>query len=193
MLAMLDRGTFEKMFEAARLCRDRALDIPMLVLVYTTIDTLAWAVYGQDILEVKRRFVALCDNYLLSNSSFDCTALELYAARCSILHSLGWESELSRTGKARSIYYSFGTDDPSLYQQAIEISHPGKFLAVRADDLLTAAEKAVASVSEAAKNDPALKERLARAEGKQYRALESRSSDLLFARYILRAKNDGRI
>ncbi len=190
---MLDRGTFEKMFEAARICRERALDIPMLVLVYASIDTLAWAVYGHEIHAVKRRFVALCDNYLLRESALGCTSLELYSARCSILHSLGWESELSRAGKARSIYYSFGTDDPSLYQKAIEISYPGKFLAVRADDLLSATEAAVASVSRAADNDPALKERLAQAEGKQYRTLESRSTDPLFARYIQRARNDGRI
>jgi hypothetical protein len=189
---MLNRGTFEKMFEAARLCRERALDIPMLVLIYTTIDTLAWAIYGDSIREVKRRFVAVCDDYVLREASFGCTALELYAARCSVLHSLGWESELSKAGKARAIYYSFGTDDPALYQQAIELSHPGQFLAVRADDLLTATEKAVASVSEAAKSDSALKERLDRAEGKQYRTLESKSSDAMFARYIEMAKNGGR-
>jgi hypothetical protein len=189
---MLDQGTFEKMFVAARLCRERALDIPMLVLVYTTIDTLAWAVYGHEIAEVKRRFVGLCEKYLLPDSSLGSTALELYAARCSVLHSLGWESDLSKAGKARSIYYSFGTDDPSLYQQAIEISHPGQFLPLRADDLLAATERAVAAVTEAAASDVALKERLVRAEGKQFRTLESKSSDVLFARYIQMSKNDGR-
>lgn len=187
---MLDRGTFEKMFVAARLCRERALDIPMLVLVYTTIDTLAWAVYGHETAEAKRRFVTLCENYLLRESSLGCTALELYAARCSILHSLGWESDLSKARKARSIYYSFGTDDPTLYQQAIEISHPGQFLPLRADDLLAATERAVAEVTAAAASDPALKERLDRAEGKQYRTLESKSSDAVFARYIQVAKNE---
>lgn len=190
---MVERGTFEKMIEAARICREHALDIPMLVLVYTSIDTLAWAVHGHEISEVKRRFIALCENHLLCQVSLGCTALELYAARCSILHSLGWESELSKAGKARSIYYSFGTDDPSLYQQAIEISHPGKFVPVRADDLLAATEKAVASVSEAAKTDPMLKERLDHAEGRQYRTLESDSKDAMLRWYIQKAKNDGRI
>lgn len=187
---MLDRDTFEKMFEAAHICRERALDIPMLVLVYTSIDTLAWAVYGHEIHEVKRRFVALCEDHLLSQTALGCTALELYAARCSILHSLGWESELSKSGKARSIYYSFGTDDPSLYQQGIEITHPGKFVSIRADDLLAAAQKAVASVSEVAKTDQSLKDRLEHAGGKQYRTLDSRSSDALFERYIQTVKND---
>jgi hypothetical protein len=39
----LEKSTFTKMFDAAELCRQRALDIPMLVLVYTALDTLAWA------------------------------------------------------------------------------------------------------------------------------------------------------
>lgn len=48
-MSVLEKSTFAKMFEAAELCRERALDIPMLVLVYTAMDTLAWALYGDKI------------------------------------------------------------------------------------------------------------------------------------------------
>ena len=183
-MSALSKSTFQKMFEAAVLCRERGLDIPMLVLVYTSLDTLAWAVYGEDTKSVRDRFVSLCETYVLPTRIFLCTAIELYAARCSILHSLGWESNLSRDGKARSVFYSFGTSDPFLAQQAYERSHPGKFVAVRADELLKAAQTAVALVAAQAQTDTALARRLANAAGKQYMSMESAVSDSLYSRFL---------
>lgn len=78
--------------------------MPMLVLIYTTLDTLAWAVFGHEVREVKRCFVALYENYRLRDSSLGCTALEPYAARCSILHSLGWESALCKERRRRTFW-----------------------------------------------------------------------------------------
>ena len=146
-MSTLEMGTFEKMFEGASVCRARGLDIPMLVLVYTSLDTLAWAVHGHETAEVKRRFVSVCEKYVLPGSSIECTPLELYAARCSILHSLGWESELSKAGKARAVFYSFGTDNPKTAQEAFDHAHPGRFIAVHADELLKAVMTAVARVT----------------------------------------------
>lgn len=183
-MSVLERGSFEKMFEAAVLCRERALDVPMLVLIYTSLDTLAWAIYGHETNEGKRRFIALCESYVLPESAIQCTALELYAARCSIIHSLGWESDLSKSGKARAVFYSFGTDDPRLAQEALEHTRPGEFIAVRADELLASTQRAVDRVAQQAKDDSSLAARLAVAEGRQYRSLESSASDLIFGRFI---------
>ena len=183
-MSALSKSTFQKMFEAAVLCRERGLDIPMLVLIYTSLDTLAWAVYGENTKSVKGRFVSLCETYVLPSHIFQCTALELYAARCSILHSLGWESDLSRNGKARSVFYSFGTDDPTLAQQAYDHSYPGKFVAIRADGLLKAAQAAAALVAAQAQTNTALAKRLAAAVGKQYMSMESSVSDSLYSRFL---------
>lgn len=183
-MSPLNLSTFEKMFEAASLCRDRGLDIPMLALVYTSLDTLAWVVHGHEMNEVKRRFVAVCENYVLPDSSIACTALELYAARCSILHSLGWESELSKAGKARAVFYSFGTDNPKVTQEAFDHSNPGKFIAVHADELLRAVRTAVARVTEQAKHDAVLASRMTVADGKQYMSLESSASENLYGGYL---------
>ena len=48
-LTTIERGTFETMFKAASLCRDRGLDIAMLALLYSSLDALAWAVYGHEV------------------------------------------------------------------------------------------------------------------------------------------------
>jgi hypothetical protein len=177
------------MFEAADLCRERALDVPMLVLLFTAMDTLAWALYGHKVNGVRERFTNLCDSCILSGGKFDCDALELYAARCSVLHTLGWESDLSKAGKARSVFYSFGTDDPKLAQAALELTNPGKFVALRPEDLLAEMKVAVARIAEEAVADEELSARLSVAAGKQYRTLESGAADRLFGAFIDHVKS----
>lgn len=51
----IERGTFETMFEAASLCRERGLDIAMLALLYTSLDALAWAVYGHEVNKIGKK------------------------------------------------------------------------------------------------------------------------------------------
>ena len=188
-MSVLGRSTFEKMFEAASLCRERALDLPMLVLIYASLDTLAWAVYGHEIKEVGRRFELLCERYVLPKSKIDCTALELYAARCSIVHSLGWESKLSKTGKARAVFYSVGEADARSAYAALNIEQPDKFVAVSADELLSATKMAVARIIQKAEHDSALAARFAIAEGKQYLSLDTKLSEPFFEKFLETAKN----
>lgn len=177
------------MFEAASLCRERALDLPMLVLIYASLDTLALAVYGHEIKAVGRRFELLCERYVLPESKIDCTALELYAARCSIVHSLGWESTLSKTGKARSVLYTVGETDAHSAHAALNIVQPDKFVAVSADELLSATKMAVARVIQRAEHDNALAARFAIAEGKQYCSLDTELSAPFFEKFLETAKN----
>lgn len=189
-MSVLEKSTFAKMFEAAELCRQRALDVPMLVLIYTAIDTLAWAAYSEKTKEVRVRFTSLCDEYVLPGANLQCTALELYAARYSILHSLGWESELSKSGKARSVFYSFGTDDSTTAQAALDLSRPGQFISVKADDLFAAVQGATGAVAAAASKDSVLAARLSVAAGKQYRSLESAAGDEMFKKFIQSVEGD---
>ena len=186
----LEKSTFAKMFEAAELCRERALDVPMLVLIYTAMDTLAWALYADKTQGVRERFVALCENYILPRGGIQCTGLELYSARCSILHTLGWESDLSKSGKARSIFYSFGADDPTLAQVALELIHPGKFVSLRPDELLVALRAVVAQVVTLASTDNELAARLSVAVGKQYRSIGMTAGNQMFAAYIEKVQGD---
>lgn len=186
-MSILEKSTFSKMFEAAELCLELALDVPMIVLVYTSMDALAWARYGEKISGVRERFIALCDNYILPGSGVSCTALELYAARCSVLHTLGWESDLSSSGKARSIFYSFGAANPSLAQAALEVVNPGKFVSVRPEGLLLAVKEALVKIDALAPKDEELARRLSIAAGKQYRSLESSNADRVFGTFLAKS------
>jgi hypothetical protein len=54
-------------------------------------------------------FLRWVDNNMLKVHPLPCTALELYAARCGVLHTLTAESDLSRQGKVRPILYAWGS------------------------------------------------------------------------------------
>lgn len=65
-------------------------------------------------------FIAWAEKYLLPESGLDCTALELYAARCGALHTMSPESQLAREGKARRVLYAWGTHDAKKLELAAE-------------------------------------------------------------------------
>ena len=79
-----------------------------LVVLYSAIDTLAWVnLPSGDV--TRTAFKDWVDQYMLSTYPLPCTAEDLYAARCALLHSHTAESKSSREGNARQIFY-YGKD-----------------------------------------------------------------------------------
>jgi hypothetical protein len=67
---------------------------PALVLLYSTIDTMAWLSRPVNSQKTDRNdFIRWVDEYILPNDSIPCTALELYKARCGVVHSHTTEFE----------------------------------------------------------------------------------------------------
>lgn len=163
-------NSFRKMFTAIALCRGVGLDIPMLVLVYTALDAMAWTRYGDEMSDVKERFVRFCNEHILHDGKFQCAALDLYSARCGMLHSLSWESRLSEKGHAKAVIYAFGPVR-SRSIEMLEHKAPGKFVDVNADELVSALRVAYERVRNQALSNPALLGRLQQAEGKQLVAI----------------------
>jgi hypothetical protein len=95
--------------EAIKICLKNGKDNPSLILLYSGIDIMAWLDLPQDRIETTRDdFISWVDKYLLPESGLECTAIDLYAARCGILHSYSFFSRLSKIKKAKKIYYSTG-------------------------------------------------------------------------------------
>jgi len=92
-----------------------------LVLLFSTIDILG-ALDTSDGYASKDSFLRWADAYLQPAATLRCTATELYAARCGIVHALKASSSLSSKGAAREIaWLSSGsstlprdTHDPNL-------------------------------------------------------------------------------
>jgi hypothetical protein len=58
--------------------------------------------------EGRTAFVRWVNENMLKVHPLPCTALELYAARCGILHTFTAASDLSREGKVRMVVYAWG-------------------------------------------------------------------------------------
>src|SRR6266702_6028978 len=86
-------------------CASKNRLLPCLTLLYSGIDVMA----SLDALPNEANqasFVRWVDRYLSIN---DCTPLDIYAARCGIVHTFAADSRLARDGKAKKIAYAWGT------------------------------------------------------------------------------------
>jgi len=103
----------EELLTAITIVRGTYLSGPMQMLLYGGIDAMAYYAMpatnpdGTPKEDVKSAdFIDWVNKYLLPGSSMECTAEEVYAARCSWLHSHGFQARLNRMTSARMICYA---------------------------------------------------------------------------------------
>ena len=83
--------SYAQIITAIDYCISENLIIPALVLIYSAIDSISWVASNKENQQVGKRFQAWVDTWMLHKYPLPCTALELYAARCGILHTLSPE------------------------------------------------------------------------------------------------------
>ena len=111
----------ERHLQAINLCVENKLRMPALVLVYTGIDIFAALNRPTEKNSGTRQdFIGWCEAYLLPESGLKCTGVDLYAARCGIVHSYTADSQLSRENKATQLIYSWGDQSPAPLQNVLE-------------------------------------------------------------------------
>ena len=83
-----------------------------LTLIYSGIDILGnlGRPKGQE-RRGRHDFIAWADRYMVGPKQLQVTGLELYAARCGVLHNLGAESNLSNSRSVRPVLYAWGGRD----------------------------------------------------------------------------------
>jgi hypothetical protein len=101
------RENMVAMIDSMEDCVQKRRILPCLVLLYASLDVMG-SLESQPFKATKATFVEWVDNYFLKARPLPCNATELYAARCGILHTLTAESDLSRTGRARKMFYAWG-------------------------------------------------------------------------------------
>jgi hypothetical protein len=95
--------------------------LPGLVLLDATIDILASLDRPDSKQDVTRDdFIAWVDAFLLPGRSLKCSAIDLYAARCGLLHTYAPESRLSRQRKAKGTYYAWGKAEVATFEQSMK-------------------------------------------------------------------------
>ena len=91
------------------------------ILIYSGIDSMAYLSMPESQDDVTRfDFVQWCDRYIRPDHPHAPTSLELYAARCGVVHSHSAASRLFRDGgKVRQLFYMSDTRNPVLFDPAI--------------------------------------------------------------------------
>lgn len=125
-------------------CNSQGLMMPTLVQIYSFIDAFAWLSRpdGKDYSD-RNDFFNWVDNFVLIDSTLKCNSLDLYSARCSILHSMTPRSQLVSEGKARVINYCWRTakidaiEKIILEKEMTGVIGVGTHVAIHIDDLIS--------------------------------------------------------
>ena len=75
-----------------------------LILLYSGIDILG-ALDAEEGVATKSSFVNWSEKYMNPSSTLHCTGLELYSARCGLLHTMSPITRLTESGQAREFVY----------------------------------------------------------------------------------------
>ena len=119
-------------------CLEKRLIASGLVLLYSAIDIASWVASDNPNASVRDYFTAWVDGYMLPGKPLRCTALELYSARCGLVHTLTPDSRLTQRG-VRRIAYAWGIGTSSDLHKLIAMSGSSdKFVAVHVEELYEA-------------------------------------------------------
>ena len=78
------------------------------ILVFAAIDSLSALTRPIGEPDTSRdTFTGWCDRYLLASDRLGCSSIDLYAARCGVLHTYSPASSLGRRGDARPLAYEW--------------------------------------------------------------------------------------
>jgi len=104
-----DRG----LLRSAELLLERGAFGSAVIVTYATIDTISNLARPSGAAENNRRhFIEWCDRWLRIPSTVPLHGIDLYAARCAVLHTYGSEAALTKSGKATPIGYRAGKGAP---------------------------------------------------------------------------------
>lgn len=140
--------------KSIELCLNAKLQISSLVLLYSGIDIMGWlnrpvSKYHKP----KEDFIRWVDDYLLPNPNIKCKAIDLYAARCAIINSYSFSSELSKKGEAKEICYSWGKANVELLQNDLDRRYKNPAIAIHINDFLEAFKEGIEKFKLSIKND----------------------------------------
>jgi len=129
-------------------CLDNKLIGPALILIYSAIDTAGW-LDSNDQFATRNSFVGWTNRYLLSTNALSCAAVDLYAARCGLLHTFTPNSKLSSDKSSRRICYAWGKSRAEDLQRTIDLAKTGNdYVVVKVEKLFAAWRDGVLAFTE---------------------------------------------
>jgi hypothetical protein len=153
-------------------CLKAERQLPALVLMYSLIDSLAWAASDQSVAETKIRFESWVSTWLLPHmpkSNPQITPTDLYAARCALIHTGTGISRLSKSKRAKRLLYAWGSAKTTLVERTIVVTGSAdEYAVLHCEKFFRAIRKGLKNFVASADNDPQLAARLQDAASVQY-------------------------
>ena len=138
------------------------MTIPALVLLYSAIDIAAGLASENPKIRDGKRFMKWVNHYMAPEKSLSCTALELYGARCGLVHGFGPVSDLSQKGRTKQILYAEGESYAAKLLELTALSQIDSYVVVHVDDLFKAVREGIEVFLDDAAKNSALSERVNR-------------------------------
>jgi len=132
------KKSIDDLISAIKHCFEKKLFFPGLILLYSGIDIMAWLnrpEYKND--SDRNDFIEWTEKYFRLELKNPCRAVDLYSARCGLVHSYVGESRLTRKGKAKRIIYAWGIAQPEALQYLIRKTGKSDVI-LHIDDLFNA-------------------------------------------------------
>jgi len=143
-----------KLFDAIERCIEHKLELPTLILIYSGIDIAGWLAALESESTVRENFTKWVDQYINPEANLGCSALDLYSARCAILHTYTPDSRLTDRGKANQIAYAWGDAILSDLRDSIGRSGWNSLVAVHLSDLFRKYKAGMIEFIREASEDP---------------------------------------
>lgn len=118
---------------AIEVCVEQKFVLPSLCLIYSGIDTIAWVAYGD--IAVRVRFEKFVSEHMYVEKELAPRPIDLYAARCAVLHTMTPDSKLSISGKAVPLSYAWGDASLEALERSAQALSPGEYSCVHLNDL----------------------------------------------------------
>lgn len=170
---------YVQIINATQICLDQDLHMPALILIFTLIDSFAWAASDKAEKNCRTRFEAWLSKWVYPHGPLPCTPTELYAARCGVLHTLTSKADLHAMSTVRQIAYAWGPAKASTLQKSIEVISRPELVGVHMNELLDAIKEGIARTVAAAETDQSLLNRLEKAAALHFSELPTKTLEQL--------------
>lgn len=142
-----------------RACENAKCVVSALTLIYSAVDALAALTRkATGTRATRKEFLDWVEAYLIPELGGDISPLDVYGARCGVVHTYGPNSDLSNSGAAKVIIYKWRTghrpDDPILAQRAKSAT------VIEIENLIEALDRAVNNFEVHIENDKELRGRV---------------------------------
>ena len=135
-----------QLFEAIDLCVKQNYILPSLCRIYSGIDTISWVVFGD--IAVKERFVKFVENHMYKEKKLGPAPIDIYAARCAVLHTMTPDSDLSTQNKAVPLNYAWGNANLEELKKSVQSINFGEVSCVHLNELVESFRLGVANFIE---------------------------------------------